>query len=255
MENPAVPSKQQTAEVPNDAVGDSATVSKTPTNSSQTPPKPAPTAVTATAPTPQPAKQEPAKLSVAEMMSHPDVAAQVQAAVTAAAKEARERVEQEAKVKAEREKMDAVGRAEAEKKEAQDLAEESNKKAISARLELDMHKSLADREVVLQSKDARGFVHYQAVALVNSTDGMSMDAAVQKVLADNPWLIKTPEQSAPTLTPEQAAAAGTTPRPSTAPTVRTTTTPVVDIPTEGVDTLAMTAAEYQEYKQTRHRLN
>ncbi len=256
MENPAIPSAPQTAAVPVESNGDNAHAPKgapdpVPVNTNP------PNAQEATnAPVPPAPVAPPSAMTLPDMLANPDVAAKMQIAVAAAVEAERKRVEKEAQLKADRAKMDAAERAEAEKKEAQEQKAEAEKQAAAVRLELDMHHSLTDHEIVLQDKGVRDYLYFQSMAMVNANDGMSMDTAVQKVLEANPWLVKTPAApAAPALTPEQTAAAETAPRPSTAPVTRTTTTPAVETPGTGVDTLRMTAAEYQLYKQETHRLN
>ncbi len=190
-------------------------------------------------------------------MAHPDVIARMRALTTTAAKAERERVKEETKKSAELENMNAIERATVEKLAAEERAKVAEKAADTARLGHELLESIADREVVLQDKNARDYLKYQAINKIGENPGMSMDAAVAAVLAESSWLVKStsPAPAQETATPEQIAAAGTAPRPSTAPVARETTSPVDTPNSEGVDTLKMSPAEYQEYKRDKHSLH
>jgi hypothetical protein len=189
---------------------------------------------------------------VTELLARSDVQAEIAKASKLAAKAAVEAAKAEAAQQAERAKMDEVERLRLEAQEAVAKVNAAEQVASEAIMERDLANALVTSDRRLQDSKALDYLRYQAFKAVSENDGMSMDVAVTKVLAEAPWLLQQAD-AAPATDP--AAQPAPVERPTTAPPSKETTAPPAQKPAPGVDVLSMTRAEYEDYKRRQHNLH
>jgi hypothetical protein len=180
-----------------------------------------------------------------ELLSRPDIAAELAKQTKLAAKKAVDEARDAAAQAAERAKMDEVGRLKAEKADAEAKLAATTERAASAERERDLSNALVTSGVRLVDEKSLDFVRFQAAKIADAEE-IPMATAVTRVLGEHKYLI-APATSA---TPEPVA----TPveRPSTAPPTKPTQTPSAAKPEEGVDVMSMTRTEYEQYKRSQH---
>ncbi|MAF27864.1 MAG: hypothetical protein CL819_01290 [Croceicoccus sp.] len=190
------------------------------------------------------------------MLARPDVQAEIAKQAKLAAKAAAEEQAETARVAAERAKMDEVDRLKAEKADAEAKAAAAVAEKANAERERDLAQVLVTDQVQLAEPTALDFLRFKATQIVSADPSVTMQAAVKTVLDQNPYLVKAAGTPAPAAAGTAAQPPAEPPtRPSTAPATKPTTTPAAPKPNEGVDVMAMSRQEYEEYKRQQHSLH
>jgi len=189
-----------------------------------------------------------------ETVSLADVKAMIRAERKKAADEAVSKHKAELEKEAERQKMDALERLQLETKEAQDAQAAAEKIAQDAVLERDLAQVLVKEGKQLQDDRAHGFLKDEALKMVSSDDGVTMEEAVSKVLTESPWLLRASAEATSSTNAPEAPTAPVV-RPSTNAPNKETTAPAKQTPNQGVDVLSMSRAEYEEYRRRTHNLH
>lgn len=208
-----------------------------------------PAAVTAplSAPVIPAPKAEPVKepaVDLEKLIQSPAIQEQLRLAAEAAFQKGSEAAKREAEQIAARAKLEEADRLRLEKQDAETATQQVKSELEQTKVDLGIARTLAEGLVELADNKARKFLEFEVKAYLKENPLVTPEVAARQVLDGNPYLLKKATQAPAVVEPKTTIVAP----PSTVTTTNSTPAPVT------VDTLSMSKAEYQAYKQKQHAI-
>ena len=183
-------------------------------------------------------KPKTAKQRRAELAKDPDVKRIAKQAADAAVRTALKAEAEKAELEKERAKMEATERLAAEKADLEKERDAAASAKADAEFQLTFYKQLVGSGKTLVDADAVDFVRMKVSKRLE--EGSDMEDAVQTVLDENPYLVKTETTPKPAPARTQPAKDKKTEQPATTPE------------NKGVDVSKMTPQQFREHLRTTH---